>query len=270
MPAFDASKRGTIQQDVTYGEVDAQQQRMDIYYPTAGGPWPVLMFIHGGGWSEGDKAPLPLIPLDSGMLVVSINYRMYPSYRFPAMIEDVKTAIRWLRAHAAECNLDPQRIALIGHSAGGHLAALAGLAGENAGWDGGLWAQFSSQVQAVVDMSGPCDLAGDYPANVRELIMNVFDANQLSGASPTTYARPDAPPFLIVHGESDDIVPVEHARILHRALTAAGASAQLLILSNAGHGFEPLDGEVSPTLEQTLGMVLAFLARVLKISSSPV
>ncbi|HMN60777.1 MAG TPA: alpha/beta hydrolase, partial [Anaerolinea sp.] len=87
--------------------------------------------------TEGDNDPLPVVPTTAGFLVVSINYRMYPAYRFPAMIEDVKCAIRYLRAHAAQFNLDPERIALIGHSAGGHLAALAGLAGEEAGWDRG-------------------------------------------------------------------------------------------------------------------------------------
>ena len=163
METFDTAKYGTIDRDVTYCTQDGLAQAMDIYYPPSGGPWSGLIFVHGGGWAEGDKAPLPVNPAGAGYLVASINYRMYPAYRFPAMIEDVKCAIRYLRAHAAAYNLDPDRIALIGHSAGGHLAALAGLAGESAGWDTGPYLEQSSRVQAVVVMSGPTDLTREFP-----------------------------------------------------------------------------------------------------------
>ncbi len=258
--AFDATKLGTTEQDVTYGTIEGHELTMDVYYPASGGPWPGVVFIHGGGWTEGDKAPLPMVPTASGYLVVSINYRMYPAYRFPAMIEDVKCAIRFLRAHAADYNLDSERIAVVGHSAGGHLAALAGLTDERAGWDIGPYCEQSSHVQAVVEMSGPTDLTGQFPEAVEALKANVFGAAQWSSASPVTYARADAPPFLIIHGDKDAIVPVEQAHRLHAALCQAGAPSELIIVQHAGHGFEPVDGTPVPSLEETLARMLAFLA----------
>ncbi len=261
MATFETTKFGTTEQDVTYCEIEGHKLAMDVYYPAAGGPWPGVIFVHGGGWTEGDKAPLPVIPTAYGYLVVSINHRMYPAYRFPAMIEDVKCAIRFLRAHAADYNLDPDRIAVIGHSAGGHLAALAGLADERAGWDVGPYCEHSSRVQAVVAMSAPTDLAGRFPEIVEALRCNVFGVEQFVSASPVTYTRPDAPPFLIIHGEKDEIVPVEQAYRLHEALRKAGASSELLILQNAGHGFEPVDGTPVPSLEEALAHMAAFLLR---------
>ncbi len=261
MHTFDTAKLGSVERDVTYGQADGLDLKMDVYYPSAGGPWPGLIFIHGGGWTEGDKSPLPVVPTQAGLLAVSINYRMAPAHRFPAMIEDVKCAIRHLRARAAEYHLDPARIALAGHSAGGHLAALAGLAGPEAGWDSGPCAGVSSRVQAVVAMSSPADLRRSFPAWVEDLKEQVFGAGQLAQASPVTYARRDAPPFMIIHGERDEVVPVEQARLLHDALTRAGAASELLILKNAGHGFEPAGGAVSPSMDETFGIILTFLAK---------
>ena len=234
---------------------------MDVYYPSSGGPWPGVIFVHGGGWTEGDKAPLPVVPTASGYLVVSINYRMYPTYRFPAMIEDVKCAIRFLRAHAVAYNLDPERIAVIGHSAGGHLAALSGLADERAGWDVGPYLEHSSRVQAVVEMAGPTDLTGRFPEAVEDLKVNIFGAEQFVSASPVTYAASDAPPFLIIHGDKDAFVPVEQAQRLHNALRKVGASSELVILQHAGHGFEPVDGTPTPSVEEAMARMFAFLTR---------
>jgi acetyl esterase/lipase len=267
MKTFNPAKYGTIEKEIVYGTADERAQRMDVYYPASGGPWPGLVFVHGGGWSEGDKAPVPVIPTEAGLLVVSINYRMYPAYKFPAMIEDVKCAIRYLRAHASTYNLDPGRIALVGHSAGGHLVALAGLAGKDAGWDGGPYAGQSSAVQAVVPMSGPTDLARKFPAEVQELIANVFGEEQLGRASPVNYARAEAPPFLIVHGEADEIVPVEQAHQLYDALKKAEAPVEKLILQNGGHGVEPVGGTVKPSVEEMFARMLQFLGSSLNMKA---
>jgi len=258
MPNFDGSKRGTVARDVTYAIMDGRELKMDVYYPKSRGPWKGLIFIHGGGWSEGDKSPLAVVP--PGYLVTSINYRLYPDYRFPAMIEDVKCAIRYLRAHAAEYNLNPTRIGLIGHSAGGHLAALAGLVGPEAGWDVGQYLEQSSKVQAVIEISGPTDLTRTFPDWVEELKVSVFGVDGLAASSPFTRARNNAPPFLIVHGEADAVVPVEQAHLLHTALARAGARVQKIILRNAGHGLEPVGGKVRPSFQWTITMILLFLA----------
>jgi len=261
MNGFDSAKYGTMDRDVTYRTVDGVDVRMDIQYPESGGPWAGLIWVHGGGWTEGDKAPLLPSLADTGCLVASLNYRMFPAFRFPAMIEDVKAAIRYLRAHAVAINLDPDRIALIGHSAGGHLVALAGLAGEEAGWDVGPYLEQSSRVQAVVPMAGPTDLTRPYPDWAGELFEGVFGNERLASASPVTHVHPDAPPFMIVHGDKDDVVFVDQAYALHAALVAAGVPVELVILKNAGHGFEPVGGTPSPSMEAVSAMIRDFLAR---------
>jgi acetyl esterase/lipase len=259
MQTFDPSKYGTAEQDVTYCQIDGQALQLNLYYPAQGGPWPGVIFIHGGGWTEGDKATLPMTPTEAGYLIVSLDYRMYPAYRFPAMIEDVKSAIRYLRAHAAAYNLDPNRTALIGHSAGAHLAALAGLADERAGWDVGQYLQQSSQVQAVVEVSGPTDLRRKFPEWVTDLKEKVFGEEQLLTGSPVYYAHAKAPPFLIIHGEEDEAVPVEQADLLYQALRAVGAPVEKLILQHGGHGLEAVGGAMVPSIEQVFSKLFAFL-----------
>jgi acetyl esterase/lipase len=262
---FDAARPDTREYDVVYAERDGLSLGMDLSIPGTPGPWPAVIAIHGGGWSEGDKSGFDLGPLMRGYLVASINYRLYPAYRFPAMIEDVKSAIRYLRAHANTLNIDPGRIGLIGHSAGGHLAALAGLADETAGWEVGDFLEQSSRVQAVVVLSGPADLSKALPlAWADELRYSVFGERQWSTASPVSYARADAPPFLIVHGNSDPVVPFEQGKALHDALRAHGARSELLVVRNGGHGFEPVGGAVSPALDEVARNVLRFLEKNLR------
>jgi acetyl esterase/lipase len=262
--AFDTSKLGTQELDVTYDTVDGVELKLDVYYPTGGpgsdGPWPALIWAHGGAWTEGDKAPLPVNAAAAGFLVASVNYRLYPAYRFPAMIQDLKCAIRYLRAHAAAYNLDPARISLIGHSAGGHLAALAGMAEESAGWDVGPYRHQSSGVQAVVAMSAPADLTARYPDWVEAIKVAVFGPEGLDGASPIRHVRSDAPPFLIVHGAADPLIPVTQAYLLHDSLRKAGVPSELLIIESAGHGFEPMGGTPAPSMEQVLAEMLTFLS----------
>ncbi|HZJ25177.1 MAG TPA: alpha/beta hydrolase, partial [Anaerolineales bacterium] len=127
---------GATLADVDYCSMGAVNQKMDIYFPASGGPWPVLAYVHGGSWMHGDKSEAILFAArmtSQGYLVVSINYRLYPEGKFPHMIEDVKCAIRSLRAHASEYNLDPNRVAAIGPSAGGHLVSLLGTSDASAG-----------------------------------------------------------------------------------------------------------------------------------------
>jgi acetyl esterase/lipase len=264
MPAFDDIKLGTVDHDVTYCTINAEDLGMDIHYPVSPGPWPVLLFVHGGGWSEGDKADVDASPTAAGFLVASINYRMYPDQRFPAMIEDVKCAIRFLRAHASQYNLDPQRIGLIGHSAGGHLVALAGLADASAGWDVGQYLEESSRVQAVVDIAGPSDLSRAFPDWVNELLQGVFGPGQLVSASPVTYASPDDPPFLIIHGDADPLVPVEQAYLLQEALLDANVPVELLIVQNGGHGLEAVGAATIPAGEEVYQQILLFLTQELQ------
>jgi len=264
MPDFDERNYSTTQTDIPYCTMDGkQQQRMDVYFPSSGGPWPVMLFIHGGGWSDGDKSPLAMVPTEAGFLVVSINYRLYPAYRFPAMIEDVKCAVRYLRAHAGQYNLDPQRIGLVGHSAGAHLAALAGLVDASAGWDVGPYLDQSSTVQAVVVIAGPADLTLDFPEMARELIAGVFGPDQVISASPVNHVHRQVPPFLIIHGDADQVVPVEQGFVLHAALQKAGAPVELILVQNGRHGLEAVGGEMTPSVGEVFAKILEFLVEKL-------
>lgn len=146
--------------NVVYGDAGGVKLKMDVYFPpdTGGKPAPAIMFVHGGAWSVGDKSRMTypsLLPLlvSRGYLVASINYRLAPKYKFPAQIEDAKCAVRFLRAHAGEFNLNPNRIGVEGESAGGHIVALLGLTDSSAGFDGnGGWGNESSRVEAVADL----------------------------------------------------------------------------------------------------------------------
>jgi acetyl esterase/lipase len=206
----------------------------------------------------GDKASVDTSMTAAGYLVVSINYRLYPEAFFPAMIQDVKCAIRSLRAHAADFNLDPDRIGLTGHSAGGHLAALAGLADESAGFDVGEYLDQSSRVQAVLVSAGPVDLGRSYPDYLTATIRDVFGQEQFASGSPVAYITPDDPPFFIMHGDWDDVVPLEQSQILYEQLVLAGIPAQLLIVHNGDHGYSPAGGALSPGWDEIYRMTTDF------------
>ena len=269
-------KLGTVERDITYGEVDDVELKMDIYYPTtATGPVPALLHVHGGGWTKGDKALTAGIIdiirlLRQGYLVASINYRLAPEYKFPAQIEDVKCAVRYLRAHASEYGIDPDRIGAFGGSAGGHLVALLAVADDSAGFnDSGGWSQQSSRVQAVTDMFGPSDLTTIFRGAMPPLLIQVFgtpDRNSdiVVQASPVTHVTEDDPPFLILHGDKDKLVPVSQSQTLHEKLVAAGVSSTLIIVKNGGHGFMPVGGIPDPNPFELSQLLIDFFNQHLK------
>lgn len=242
-PAFSTAKLGTVQRDIVYCTPDNKPQTMDIYFPDSGGPWPAVLYVHGGGWQLGDKVEGEYLRFlnDNGILLASINYRLTEDGKFPIMIEDVKCAVRYLRAYSAEYNINPDRIGAAGGSAGGHLVALLGLTGNEAGWDEGEFAEQSSQVQAVVALSGIHDFTVAMPADINNVIYEAFDKfagnedPENVAASPVTYITPDAPPFLIIHGDNDELVPVEQSEILYAQLTEAGVPSTLIIVEGGNH-----------------------------------
>ena len=242
---------GEVHRDVCYAVAGAAELKLDLFLPPAAsrteeGPGPLIVWIHGGGWHGGDKAD------DSGEMLLqrgyawaSVNYRLSPEASYPAQIHDCKAAVRFLRAHAGRYGLDAERIAVSGASAGGHLASLLGVSAGMPELEGDLgWEGTPSQVSCVVDYFGPADLRirfhdaveellGDHPDNVPELARL---------ASPALLAGGDAAPHLIFHGEVDSVVPLDQSLSLDRALRAARASCQLVVVPGAGHGF----GELPP------------------------
>ena len=263
--------------DLTYCTADdGTELKMDAYWPMQpAGPAPAILFVHGGGWEAGTKMDTPgmnyfLELTRRGYFIASIDYRLAPAAPFPASIEDVKCAVRSLRAHAAQYNLDPQRIGAWGASAGGHLVSLLGASDQSAGWDVGQYLDQSSRVQAVVDMFGIHDLTTEYlVGNWRELDWIVFRAKSpadpiLKQASSTTYASADDPPFLILHGDLDASVPYTQSQILHDALRAHGVPSTYMLIHNAEHGFGAYGGPIEPPYAEIAPTILGFFDRHLR------
>ncbi len=262
-----ADHASKVLRDVTYCSASGVDLKMDVYFPkNVTGPTPLAVFVHGGGWTQGNKSGLPAGDavglLDAGFTVASLDYRLAPQVQFPAMIEDVKCAIRSFRANASQYNIDPNKIGVWGGSAGGHLVSLLGVTDQSAGFDVGQYLDQSSRVQAVVDMFGPADLVTGFSkayANMRDTVFGTFD---LAKASPVTYITSDDPPFLILQGDADKTVPLSQSQEFYDKLTAAGVPAQLVIVHGGPHGLNaPNETPSRPELTQ---MIVNFFSQHLK------
>lgn len=268
--------------DVTlaYG-TDSPNQVLDLYTPDAGGPWPVVVAIHGGAFMHGDRrrelGHLPALR-DAGYAVASVEYRFSGEALFPAAVLDVKQATAYLRAHAAELNLDPSFFAAWGRSAGGHLSAMLGVTSGQAtefdgtGFDGtGFDGTGDSSVQAVVDWYGPSDFLvmdaqfiagppdGDAPPAQNHDDPGSPESRWVGGpiqelpevsarANPISYitgAGNPLPPFFLAAGTSDHLVPHQQTLILADALRAHGTPVELHILSQARHGDQRFESELT-------------------------
>jgi acetyl esterase/lipase len=243
-----------VRRDVEYVPGGGPRRMLDVYFPAkAEKPLPLVVWIHGGGWRAGSKDRTQALPLlADGFVVASVTYRFSQDAPFPAQIEDCRAAIRWLRAHAAEFHIDPARVGVWGSSAGGHLVAMLGTAGDRKEWDKGENLDHSARVQAVCDWFGPSELltmgaqsgpntriqhdAPDSPE--ASLVGGALQENKekARAASPITYVTPDDPPFLIMHGDSDLLVPHEQSVRLDDALKKAGVDSRLETLKGSGHG----------------------------------
>jgi acetyl esterase/lipase len=277
------AESGIVRANVTYCTGGGIDLKMDLYLPPplTAAPAPVAVYVHGGGWQEGDKNWIDrVLPPDRlvarGYVVAALNYRLAPRHTWPAQIEDAKCAIRYLRAHAATYNLDSDRIGVWGESAGGHLAALLGLAGPDAGFEGyGGYPEQSSRVQAVVDMCGPADFTtldlNLYNRLMAQMLLGTQpDPDLLRRVSPISYARKDAPPFLILHGDKDPLVAYSNSQHLYDALHNAGALVTFITVKNAGHVFSPSGGVPSPTVPEIDDMVLDFFDKALHNTSETI
>lgn len=248
-----------IEKDVPYAGTNNPRQTLDIYRPArtlkAKAPVPVVCWIHGGGWRKGNKSGIRhLVPLlETGDVVgISIGYRLTDETQWPAQIHDCKAAIRWIRSNAKRLNIDPERIAVWGSSAGGHLVAMLGTSQEVPKLDGELGdhPQLSSRVRCVVNYYGPSDLAtmNDNPAGTMD--HNAVDSpeskllggpihehpQQAANASPISHVSEDDAPMLLVHGTADPLVAYEQSVKLEKALEAKGVEAILITVQEGGHG----------------------------------
>lgn len=268
--------------DIAYRESASKAWRLDLAMPEdlGGEPLPAIVFVHGGGWRSGDKRAANFIGpamqfAAKGYVCITVNYRLIDEAPMPACVEDVKCAVRWLRTHAGEYGVDPERIGAYGNSAGAHLVAMLGMCPPLADLEGdGPWREYSSMVQAVVASATPASFL--IPMNDRQNRQADVskaassDAAKASGRglseemkkkmSPITYVSADAPPFLLVHEESDRLVAVRQADEFVKALREAGARdvTYMRYTDGSGHGvFAANIKETGPARE-------AFFERTLK------
>ena len=246
--------RPRLYSGVEYASAGMQSMRMELYVPAgAKSPPPVVIYIHGGDWMFGGRRQPPvLFLLDKGFAVASIDYRLAPRFRFPTQIRDCRDAVAFLRTNASTYHIDPARIGVCGESAGGHLAALLGTAPDEkqfVGTRGGAGkSKVDCRVQAVCSISGPMDI--EYLGGMADMVQDIIGEHpihQLLGgtvdqkrelarlASPIRHVTADAPPFLLVIGAKDWVVPPILGRQMHKALVDAGAESQLQEIPEMGH-----------------------------------
>jgi alpha-L-fucosidase 2 len=240
--------------DVEYGRAGGETLLLDVSVPEGEGPFPIAILVHGGGWSGGDKAlrdggagigawfgPLT----DARFTWFSINYRLAPQHRWPACLDDVQTAIRWVKANASKYKGDPARIALVGHSAGGHLVCLAATAPDD-----------SVRVQAVVGFAPVTNHEQELPirGGLSLSLQNLFNRPKevtpeslglIRAISPINHVRAGLPPFLLIHGDADKTVPIQQSCDFQARLKANGVECDLQILPGAGHRLSDWD-KVAP------------------------
>lgn len=232
-----------VVQNLEYAQIEGQSLKLDLYLPenSKETDLPLLLWIHGGGWRNGDKANVnwPILRLsEAGYAIASINYRLKDISIHPKNIHDCKGALRWLRAHAEEYGIDPSRIAACGSSAGGHLALLLGLSSGEDHLEGTVGGniEYAGPVQAIVDLYGPADLLQMAEKSPRFNSSHSLTKEQIANASPLTYLDDNDPPILILQGDQDKTVPAEQSHILHKHCQSTGVPSELHILQGAGHG----------------------------------
>ena len=268
------------QRDVTYCTDGGQPLSMSLFAPApTDRPAPVVLQVHGGGWERGGRfvdlaqSTTAAQLVAHGMVVASADYRLAPENPWPDQIIDAKSAVRFLRANAAELGIDPNRIAAWGSSAGGQLVSLLGVNDTLAAWDTGAYGDVSSRVDSVVDEFGPADLsAPGWGPYIRKIFHAVFGtASDLSpvlrDASPITYVGPGDPPFLILQGTADRIVPAAQSEDLAQRLEADHVPTELDLVARGDHGLGTPDEDPSPG--QIDARIVSFLGEVFGIGRSP-
>lgn len=248
-----------MEKDIAYIEGGDEAQKLDLYLPepSSDKPLPLIVHIHGGGWRAGNKFPCPVMSLVfKGYAVASVEYRFSQKAVFPAQIQDCQAAIRWLRAHAKQYNFDNEHLGAVGGSAGGHLSALVGTSGGKKAFPPiGGHLDYSDRVQAVIDIFGPADFSTVVQQAAEDKnVKNIFafntpsdpyssligtkldDKAKADAVSPVHYVSKDNPPFLILHGTHDTLVPYAQSAQLEAALKAQNIPVWLQTLPGAGHG----------------------------------
>jgi acetyl esterase/lipase len=240
-----AEERFDCYRSVVYATRGEDKLRADVYVPKGNKTYPGVLLVHGGGWIVGNKSRMNFLGeklAERGYVAMSINYRLAPAFKFPAQIEDCRTAVAWLRAHAADYKLDPTRIAAFGYSAGGQLVALLGTSAshqKDGDPKGDPKKDADSRVQAVIAGGAPCDFRSLPPDSLRLaywLGNSRSEAEDLyRQASPTHYVSSDDPPVFFYHGGNDTLVPIRDPQAMQAALKKANVETDFYVVPKAGH-----------------------------------
>lgn len=250
-----------VLKDIAYDD-DHAAQKLDVYLAKSGKPAPAMVFIHGGGWRGGSKKHVPGFLLkahaEGWLAVVSVEYRFTDVAVHPAQVDDCARAIQFVRQHAKKWNIDPKRIGVTGGSAGGHLSAYMALQDDEAKPASEVPVERqSSRVLFAIPFAGPTDwgllsrIEHGHPA-FRQLIgykpgtpASEMAADRIKDVSPVSFVSADDPPMLIVHGDADRVVPVEHAQVLEAALKKAGVPVELQVVKGGNHGVSGAGGKAA-------------------------
>lgn len=259
--------------------------QMDILQPRTGKAMPAVLFITGGAFVEAPKESYiqqRLAIAEEGYVVASATYRVVPMVTFPGVLEDVKAAVRYLRANAERFGIDPSRIAVMGESAGGYLSAFLGTSSGTKEFDKGQYLDQSSDVQAAIDLYGLSDLTkigSDYPemiqnvhkspASPESMLINgiavfgpggsIMDTpEKAKAANPINYISDKTPPFLIMHGDKDGLVSPSQTEMLHKALVKKGIDSTRYLVKGANHA------DVYWYQDEILDVIIDFLDKNLK------
>jgi len=235
-----------FEKDIAYTHVAGKSLLLDLARPKTGtGPFPAILCIHGGGWRAGDKKEFHgavLSLAQHGYIAATVNYRLVPDAHFPAQIQDVKTAVRYLRSRARELHIDPHRIGVFGGSAGGHLALLLGTTGVQEIPPVGDYPGLSGAVQAVVSLAGPTDLTQRFPDASEGLVTGLIGKSRAEApgayeqASPLHHVSATDAPVLAIHGTKDELVPYAQSTALAAALKNVGVECEVFTIPEGGHG----------------------------------
>ncbi len=270
-PAQTRAAEIVFEEGIEYANPDNQHLQLNLARPKeAEGKLPAVLCIHGGGFRAGERKGYDGLCkklAERGYVAVTVTYRLAPKYQFPAAVYDVKAAVRWLRANAEKYQIDPDRIAALGGSAGGHLAQFLGVTGDVKQFEGdGGNPGPSSRVACVVNYYGPSDFTKSYGKSVDAAeVLPLFLGGDLEHArhqhilaSPLNWVTPDAAPTILLHGTADQYVNYEQAVWMRDRLQAAGVEVQLVTFEGAKHG---LGGEYAQPAEKA---ALEFLDKHLK------
>ena len=251
-----------------FARVGEQALSLDLYLPTQSNP-PLIVYVHGGAWRAGSRSDVPIaMLLDHGFAIASVDYRLSPQAQFPAQVHDIKAAIRFLRAKSEQLHIDTKRIAVIGSSAGGHLAALTGVTNGDRTLEGkiGDCPDQSSDVQCIVSLYGASNLqtilgqSTEFGLKMRVPALQLLLGGQPEEkpdlaklASPVAHLDKSDPPLLLIHGDADPQMPPEQSREFAKAYNALNLPVQFVTIPGAKHGGEQFYDD-----ERT-GIVVRFL-----------